>query len=98
MNRLPATHQQNCMPVRGGAPDSARVLGMLIVAWLSLTQAAGASLALQTLYEFESSPKNPRGVLLQGSDGNLYGTTVFGGTNSSNGTVFRITPASQLTV
>jgi uncharacterized repeat protein (TIGR03803 family) len=34
--------------------------------------------------------------LVQGSDGNLYGTTVFGGTND-DGTVFRITPAGVLT-
>jgi len=98
MKRLPATHQHRCAPVRSCAPGIGCVLGVLIVASFSLTQAAGAKLALQTLYEFESNPKNPRGVLAQGSDGNLYGTTVFGGTNGGNGTVFRITPAGLLTV
>jgi uncharacterized repeat protein (TIGR03803 family) len=34
--------------------------------------------------------------LVQGSDGNLYGTTFIGG-DTSRGAVFRITPAGQLT-
>src|SRR2546426_10162659 len=98
MKRLPATHQHRCAIVRSCAPGSGRVLAVLIVASVYLTQATGANLALQTLYQFESNPKNPRGALVQGSDGNLYGTTVFGGTNSGNGTVFQITPAGLLTI
>src|SRR3989442_871101 len=98
MKRFPAAHQHRCEPVRSCAPGSGCVCAVLIVASFSLAQAAGANLALQTLYEFESNPKNPRGVLVQGSDGNLYGTTVFGGTNSDNGTVFQITPAGVLTL
>ncbi len=44
----------------------------------------------------------PYSSLIQGSDGNLYGTTVFGGNNSNNstggyGTVFKITPQGSLT-
>jgi uncharacterized repeat protein (TIGR03803 family) len=42
------------------------------------------------LYSFGSSANdgiNPQAGLVQGSDGNFYGTTVFGGTND-NGTVF----------
>ena len=69
-----------------------------MVASISLTQVAGASLVLQTLQEFGSSPKNPSGTLVEGSDGKLYGTSVFGGTNSSNGTVFQLTPSGLLTV
>jgi len=34
--------------------------------------------------------------LVQGSDGNLYGTTEFGGA-SGKGTVFQVTPAGALT-
>src|SRR5881394_348880 len=98
MNRLPATHQHSGAPVRSCSSGSRRLLRVLVAASISLTQAVGASLALQTLHEFESSPKNPHGVLVQGSDGNLYGTTVFGGTNNSNGTVFQVTPAGLVTV
>ena len=39
---------------------------------------------------------NPSGALVQGSDGNFYGTTASGGAHES-GTVFRITPAGRLT-
>ena len=37
---------------------------------------------------------NPQAGLIQGSDGNLYGTTIDGGT-SGYGTVFKITPAGR---
>ena len=62
--------------------------------------------ALTTLYSFCSQTNctdgmNPLGGLVQASDGNFYGTTNQGGTNSvcdgGCGTVFRITPAGALT-
>jgi uncharacterized repeat protein (TIGR03803 family) len=37
-------------------------------------------------------------ILAQGRDGNLYSTTPSGGANNSSGTVYKITPAGQLTV
>ena len=49
---------------------------------------------------------HPRGGLIQGADGNFYGTTEYGGTNLNNyigngydgcGTVFKITPDGVLT-
>jgi uncharacterized repeat protein (TIGR03803 family) len=40
--------------------------------------------------------KEPYGGLVQGTDGNLYGTTEFGGANTY-GTVFQLTPAGVLT-
>lgn len=45
------------------------------------------------LHSFGGLPdgENPRAGLVPGSDGNFYGTTFSGGTNSS-GTVFRLTP------
>jgi uncharacterized repeat protein (TIGR03803 family) len=40
---------------------------------------------------------NPTASLALGTDGNFYGTTIIGGTNNGNGTVFRLTPAGVLT-
>jgi uncharacterized repeat protein (TIGR03803 family) len=37
------------------------------------------------------SGKSPMGGLVQGGDGNFYGTTALGGTGSDDGTVFRLT-------
>jgi uncharacterized repeat protein (TIGR03803 family) len=57
--------------------------------------------ALTSLYSFCSQPgctdgEFPVAGLVQGTDGNFYGTTQFGGANSA-GTVFQITPAGVLT-
>ncbi len=56
---------------------------------------------LTTLYQFCSLTNcadgaNPYGYLVQGTDGNFYGTTIYGGANS-NGTVFKITSTGTLT-
>ncbi len=55
------------------------------------------------LYSFRGIPDGigPLAVLVQGSDGNFYGTTANGGTNNSEGTVFKLTiplnpPANQI--
>jgi uncharacterized repeat protein (TIGR03803 family) len=54
--------------------------------------------ALTSLYSFKggSDGADPRGGLLQGSDGNFYGTTYSGGANNQ-GTVFRIGADGVLT-
>jgi uncharacterized repeat protein (TIGR03803 family) len=52
---------------------------------------------LTTLVTFTgSNGANPLGALVQGSDGNFYGTTNGGG-SASDGTVFKLTPAGVLT-
>lgn len=53
----------------------------------------------ELLHSFQNSDgANPRAGLVQGRDNNFYGTTYNGGANgSTNGTVFRITPAGSLT-
>jgi uncharacterized repeat protein (TIGR03803 family) len=64
--------------------------------------------ALTTLYSFCTQTEctdgnDPLGGVVQGVDGNLYGTTVSGGTGGCSGyemgcgTIFRITPAGTLT-
>jgi uncharacterized repeat protein (TIGR03803 family) len=58
--------------------------------------------ALTTLYAFDTSfpaaalGRNPQAGLVQGSDGNFYGTTYSGGTNGE-GNVFKISTNGELT-
>ena len=54
--------------------------------------------ALTSLYSFTdgSDGAAPGAGLLEGSDGNFYGTT-FGDEASDDGTIFQITPAGTLT-
>src|SRR6266852_4696746 len=50
-----------------------------------------------SLFSFNgTNGSRPAASLVQASDGNLYGTTQFGGA-SGNGTVFRITPSGTFT-
>jgi uncharacterized protein (TIGR03437 family) len=54
---------------------------------------------LTTIYSFGHIPpsgQNPGGGLLQGSDGNFYGTTQFGGTGG-NGIIYKVTPSGTVT-
>ncbi|MEI6085554.1 MAG: choice-of-anchor tandem repeat GloVer-containing protein, partial [Verrucomicrobiota bacterium] len=60
---------------------------------------AGTTFAqtVSNLYSFVGYPsdgQNPQAGLVQGSDGNFYGTTIIGGVNYY-GTVFRINPAGS---
>jgi len=57
---------------------------------------------IATLYSFCSlesctDGSSPSGPLVQGSDGNFYGTTEAGGNRFDGGTVFKITPSGTLT-
>ena len=54
--------------------------------------------ALTTLYSFTSGNDGgtPQAALVEGSDGNFYGTTSYGGT-PYQGTVFQVTPSGALT-
>jgi uncharacterized repeat protein (TIGR03803 family) len=82
---------------------------MLVFAILALVPAlapparAGGSdgkVTVSVLYNFgesQTDPQYPRGVIVEGRDGDLYSTTPYGGT-SSDGTVYRITPRGELSV
>jgi uncharacterized repeat protein (TIGR03803 family) len=67
-----------------------------------LALAACSQLQAQTLnvlYNFSASNNggwSPESALVQGSDGNFYGTTAYGG-SSNDGTIFKITPGGVLT-
>ncbi|HEY6290633.1 MAG TPA: choice-of-anchor tandem repeat GloVer-containing protein [Terriglobia bacterium] len=57
----------------------------------------GSAVRFKTLFTFDNSDgAAPMGALVQGTDGNLYGTTAAGGLYNQ-GTVFKITPGGVLT-
>ena len=72
------------------------LLPVLVTALLApIVQGA---VTLTTLYSFSGSDgANPAGGLVQGADGNFYGTTSQSGFTNQYGTVFRITPGGTFT-
>jgi len=72
---------------------------------LCLSTASAQTAAIHELFGFPCNAvtgvcpdgSGPTGSLVQASDGNFYGTAVFGGAHNTNdgGTVFRISPAGQ---
>jgi uncharacterized repeat protein (TIGR03803 family) len=59
---------------------------------------AGTVTSLTTLYSFTGGDGYlVRGGLIQGSDGNFYGTTDVGGANGATGTVFKMDSSGTLT-
>ena len=93
----------------GGFPQATLVQGQDGI-FYGTTQAGGSN-SIGTLFKitpdgqftslvsFPSSSVGsyPYGALVQGSDGNFYGTTYIGGDASQHGTIFEITPAGNLT-
>src|ERR1700722_9246694 len=59
--------------------------------------AIASSAQLTTLVDFKGPNGGNPSNLTQGFDGNLYGTTIFGGTHKLAGTVFKVTTAGKLT-
>jgi uncharacterized repeat protein (TIGR03803 family) len=79
--------------------DSSRALSLVLTAMLTSLGAVptrGDELVFQTLHKFQFGPIQHLGGLIQGDDGNFYGTTRLGG-ESGHGTVYRITPDGILT-
>src|SRR5215831_14126317 len=53
----------------------------------------------ETLFNFQVGPGTVFGSLIQGPDGNFYGTTPGGGGGAlGNGTIFRVTPTGVVTI
>jgi uncharacterized repeat protein (TIGR03803 family) len=76
--------------------SSPKFLGLLLLT-LALTTAASAQ-SFTSLFSFDgSNGANPRGSLLQATDGNFYGTTQFGG-SAGQGAVYKITSSGALTL
>jgi uncharacterized repeat protein (TIGR03803 family) len=78
------------------------LLQNLMVVFLILGTTATVSRAqtITTLTNFNgTNGAYPLGTLVEGSDGNFYGTTSSGGTNGvfSDGTIFKVTPGGTLT-
>ncbi len=87
-------------PVHGRKPILALLMRLLCAAVLVLpTFGAHAGVLLTTLHSFQQpypNGANPHAGLVQGSDGNFYGTTSAGGENG-NGTVFQLSANGALT-
>jgi uncharacterized repeat protein (TIGR03803 family) len=92
-------------PVSGGKPLLALLIRLLWAAALVLPAfGAQAGVVLTTLHSFgvltngaSGGMPGPSAGLVQGSDGNFYGTAQYGGTNGGHGTVFKISTGGALT-
>ena len=89
-------------PEHGRQPVLAPLIRILCAAGFVLSAfAAQAGVIFTSLYSFTGTNDgaNPQAALVQGSDGYLYGTTYYGGTNDdgNDGTVFRICSNGALT-
>ena len=62
-----------------------------------ISAGSSAKAGLQTLHTFEARPLSPQGSLVQGADGDTYGTTQVGG-RDQEGTVFKITATGEMVV
>jgi len=77
-----------------------RMFALALLALIVVSAAIPAYAQFSVVYNFGShsgDPVEPQGVVAQGFDGSLYGTSNIGGANAG-GTVFKITPAGELKV
>ena len=77
-------------------------LMVALVATGAHADACHSKSSFNAIYDFGDHPGDPLsptavGVIAQGRDGNLWSTTLSGGTNNM-GTAFKVTPAGKLTV
>ena len=101
MKRIQFTQDYTC-PKSRIAPRRRKVAGFFMALALLCfvsAQTASGELAFQRLHELSApypNPKFPICKLAEGTDGNFYGTSTFGGTNDL-GTVFKIAHTGELT-
>jgi uncharacterized repeat protein (TIGR03803 family) len=70
----------------------------LIVSFCALTAIASHAQIFTTLVQFDGTNGGmPYSQVVQGMDGNIYGTTQYGDSASPNGSVFKLTPSGTLT-
>ncbi|HEV2474077.1 MAG TPA: choice-of-anchor tandem repeat GloVer-containing protein, partial [Chthonomonadales bacterium] len=72
------------------------LLAMFTLVVLGMAVSAQTPPGLTSLYQFTASiptGQNPNARLFKAADGNLYGTTQYGGVHSA-GTFFKVTPSS----
>jgi uncharacterized repeat protein (TIGR03803 family) len=69
----------------------------VFVLWVTMTMALPAQ-TFTTLFSFDvTDGADPYAGLVQGTDGDFYGTTFHGGVSAADGTIFKITPSGVLT-
>jgi len=72
-------------------------IACIVTAFCFATAVVSTAQTYTNLADFDGTDGNgPNGTLVQGLDGNFYGTTLVGGPTQS-GTVFRVTPAGEIT-
>ncbi len=80
----------------GLAIKSMKLFAGFFFGTIALSGAPALGPQYQMLHEFFSAAVNPYGALIQGSDGNFYGTTQYGGA-ANKGTVFKIDSLGAVT-
>ena len=81
----------------GSLYGTTRVGGSNALGTVFRMDANGSLKTLHSFSVFHDDGGNPEGGLVQGQDGDLYGTTSDGGA-TGHGTVYRITPNGELTI
>jgi len=81
----------------GGKPQAYKLLMALAISWLfACPMASGQTPTTVVTFDVTNGFLPYFGSLVQGANGDMYGTTYEGGANGA-GTIFRLTPAGALT-